>query len=217
MNATIKKIKHVWWDLDGTIYKMPTEFEKLKYNRRFELYSEIVNKPITDQLKKEYMKIYEKCGSHSAVFIFLGKKKGFWQTEHQKIDLLSYLQPDQKTTGMFIEFKTLPYLHSIFTNRKTDYVKKILGHMKIEHSIFKHILTNEDIKHPKPHVDGYNKIIKLSDLKPNQILYVGDRIMADILPAKKVGLQTALTWSEKNKSDADYTFFHVGDLISLFK
>ena len=84
------------------------------------------------------------------------------------------------------------------------------------YSLFKYIITNKDIAYPKPHQEGYKKLVEYSHLKPDQILYVGDRINADIIPAKKIGLQTALVWSEQEKTEADYTFSHVGDIILLF-
>lgn len=212
----IANIEHIWWDLDGTVYKTPPEFEAVKFQRRFELYSDIIGKPINEKLKGEYKQLYKQFGSHSAVFVSLGKDKGYWQRELEEIDLMPYIKQDSKTVKMFQRFKELPYLHSIFTNRRPDYGRKILKHLGIPFNLFKNYLTNADIARPKPYLDGYKKMVKLSGLRPKEILFVGDRIETDILPAKKIGLKTALVWSEKNSSEADYTFKHVGDVISIF-
>src|SRR3989338_3646121 len=204
-------IKHIWWDLDGTLYKMPPEFERLKYEKRYQLFSEVTEKPITDALREEYQRLYEECGSHSAVFMRLGKPKDFWQNEHQQLDLMPYINPDPRTVDMFMRFGRLPFAHSVFTNRKQEYIHKILGHLKIDYSLFKNIITNDDIKNPKPHLEGFERMIKVSGVPASQILYVGDRVEADILPAKQVGMKTALVWSDKEKTEADYTFPHVAD------
>lgn len=210
-------VKHIWWDLDGTLYKMPPEFEDIKYQRRFELYSEIVGKPITEDLKKEYMELYEKSGSHSAIFVSLGKDPDYWQIEHQKLDLIPFISADQKTVEMFEEFKKMPYKHSLLTNRKPDYIHKILSHLKIDFNLFTHIITIDDLSRPKPHPEAFRQIIQLSGVSFNEILYVGDRIKADIIPAKQEGLKTVLVWSKEDKTEADYTFPHIVGVISLFK
>lgn len=210
-------IKHIWWDLDGTLYKMPPEFEQAKMKRRLELFSEIVDKEVNDDLRKEYLDLYEEHGSHSAVFMSLGKPKDFWQIEHQKIDIIPYIKADQRTIDMFQRFKGLPYSHSIFTNRKVDYVQGLLAHLGIPYELFKSILTNEDISHPKPHLEGFQKMVELAGVDSEQILYVGDRIKTDILPANELGMKTALVWSDKQKTEADYTFPHIADIISLFE
>src|SRR3989338_4710216 len=214
----ISNVRYIWWDLDGTLYKMPPEFEKVKYQRRFQLYSKITKKPIGEGLKSEDMGLYRKHGSHSSVFMTLGKSKDFWQEEHQKIDLMPFIHPDKSTVDMFRAFETMRIGHSIFTNRKKAFVKKILSHLGINPKLFQHILTNEDVERPKPYPDGFRKMVKLTrPIPPQNILYVGDRVEADIIPAKKEKLLTALVWSAQRKTKANLTFRHVADVISLFR
>jgi FMN phosphatase YigB (HAD superfamily) len=59
-------------------------------------------------------------------------------------------------------------------------------------------------------------MVELSGLEPNQHLYVGDREEADIVPAKKVGLKTVLVWNVEPDTQADFSFDHVSNIISLF-
>lgn len=47
-----------------------------------------------------------------------------------------------------------------------------------------------------------------------EILYVGDHVGKDIRPAKAVGLQTGLMWSQSN--EADYSFDRFEDVLALF-
>ena len=210
------QIKHIWWDFDGTLYKMPAEFEQLKYDKRFATYGEIIGEPVTEKLKTDYQELYQKHGSHSAVFMSLGKDKDFWAQKHEDIDLLPYLKPDFKTAEMFRHFAQLPYRHSIFTNRKKSSLKDILNFLDIDFGLFTNIVSSEDLARPKPDPEGYQKAVELSGLAPTQLLYVGDRISADIKPAKAAGFNTALVWSEATCPEADYTFPHVGDVITLF-
>ncbi len=209
-------IKHIWWDVEGTLFQVPITYEDVKNQRRFQLYSEVTDKPLNQELQQEYRQQYKKHKSHSAVFQALGKGKDFWQNELDQIDVCSFIQKDEKTVKMFKRFAKLDLLHSIFTNRNSEYTKKILSHLGISASLFSSFVTNEDITHPKPHQEGFLRMITMSNVKPNEILFVGDRLETDVLPAKKVGLKTALVWSQTESTEADFTFSHVGDVISLF-
>ena len=210
-------IKHIWWDVEGTLFQIPPEYEEAKNRRRFELYSGIIDKPLSEELRQEYREQYNKRKSHSAVFQALGKSKYFWQNELDQVDICSFVQRDKKTVTMFKNFAQLPYLHSVFTNRHLKYTKKILKHLGIPEARFTHFITNENFTHPKPHLEGFKLMVTLSNVAPSKILFIGDRIETDILPAKKVSLRTALVWSEKESTEADFTFSHVWDVISLFQ
>ena len=118
---------------------------------------------------------------------------------------------------MFKKFAELPYHHSIFTNVNKAYLKKVLTYMTIDCDLFDHLLTCDNVAHPKPNIEGFEKIVKLSGVAPEKILFVGDRIKADILPAKKVGLKTALVWSSEKSTEADYTLPHVADVLSILQ
>ena len=107
--------------------------------------------------------------------------------------------------------------HGIFTDNMLIETKKILATMEIPRSIFKYILTIEQVGRPKPDLGGFRKVVELSDVQPNEILFVGDRVRTDIIPAKTVGMQTALVWREEKTSEADYTFPHVADVLNIFK
>ena len=104
---------------------------------------------------------------------------------------------------------------SIFTNVKTEETMRILKLVELDLSLFTHILTGDDIKERKPALDGFNKMVELSKLKPEETLYVGDRVKVDILPANEVGMKTCLVWS--TSPEADYSFENFGDILSIFK
>jgi len=61
-------IKHVWFDLEGTLTTRSDEFNEAHNQLRYETYSEVVGKPLTKELKQEFEKLYAQYGSNSAVF-----------------------------------------------------------------------------------------------------------------------------------------------------
>ncbi len=210
-------IKHICWDLDGTLYRPSEELERQLNALRLKLYAELTGKPENDKTWKEYHALYAELNSHSAIFASLGKPKEYWHSHRNKLKVTTYLESEKRTVEMFKQFSKLNATHGIFTDNMLDETKKILTTMEIPLSIFKYILTIEQVGRPKPNLGGFKKVVELSGVKAEEILFVGDRIHTDILPAKAVGMQTALVWSDESKTEADYTFAHVADVLEIFK
>lgn len=80
--------------------------------------------------------------------------------------------------------------------------------------LFTHVISAGMIKEPKPALDGYYKMIEFSVLPPNEILYIGDDVGKDVLPAKQVGILTGLMWSKSD--EADYCFGGFEEILNIF-
>ncbi|MFH1247239.1 MAG: HAD family hydrolase [Candidatus Micrarchaeota archaeon] len=213
---TTNEIKWIWWDLDDTLYIVPSEVKEQRKKIRIKLLAQITSKPESEELWQEFLKLYEKYGSNSAVFAALGKPIDFMQNEDDKINILYYLKKDKRTAAMFQYFSQLPIKHGLFTNNRAERAKSILHHVGIDPNLFSVILTKEHVK-PKPSLEGFEKIIEISQVKPSEILFVGDRVKTELIPAKQVGMQTCLVWSEEKNPAADYVFPHVADVVKIFK
>lgn len=206
-------IKHVWFDLEGTLTIRSDEFNEAHNQLRYETYAEVVGKPLTEELKQEFEKLYAKHGSNSAVFRSLGCSSDFWQTRFNTLDKAKYYVPIKTVYTTLEKLKNkLPI--SIFTNLKPGEIESTLKIIKVDKDWFKFIITGDDIKERKPELDGFYEIIKRTSLPPAEILYVGDRILVDIIPAKKVGMKTCLVWDKSN--EADYSFKKFEDILSIF-
>ena len=206
-------IKHVWFDLEGTLTTRSDDFNKAHNQLRYQTFATLVGKPITDELKQEFEELYKVHGSNSAVFRSLGRASDFWQTRFNTLDKTQYYKP------MRAIYSTVEKLQekmpiSLFTNVKPGEVSKTLTIIDIDQSWFTHIITGDDIQERKPALDGFYVMIEKSGVHPEEILYVGDRIKVDILPAKEVGIKTCLVWDAS--SEADYSFEQFEDLLSLF-
>ena len=71
-----KIIKHIWFDFSETIAYL----KKDRHRRlRYETYSQVVGKPLNDELIAEYEQLYKKFDhSNAAVFHSLGQSSNFW-------------------------------------------------------------------------------------------------------------------------------------------
>ncbi|OGI93574.1 hypothetical protein A3A03_00390 [Candidatus Nomurabacteria bacterium RIFCSPLOWO2_01_FULL_40_18] len=101
---------------------------------------------------------------------------------------------------------------SIFSNIKLD---NILPSLDVDPKLFAHILSAGTVGASKPALKGFYKMIELSALSPEEILYIGDILEKDIIPAKKVGLKTASVF--ENLPDADYSFKDFRDILKFVK
>lgn len=196
----------------GTLYKETSTFNELHDRFRFETYAKL--KGITDiaRAKKEFLALYEKHGSNSAVFRALGQPSSYWMQQLDDLDFNSVLKPDPEISRTIEELHRLVPV-SLFTNFVRYRIDGLLEHLQISPSFFTHIIAGEDVKERKPALDGFKLMIQKSELPPEQILYVGDREAVDILPAKELGMQAALLYGESER--ADYNFKDFKDVLSL--
>ena len=127
------------------------------------------------------------------------------------ISFMGYRLTDKNIPSVLEQMsKIIPI--SIFSNIKLNKVLPALG---IDHKWFAYILSASMIKNPKPALDGFYKVIELSGLPPEEILYVGDDIGKDVIPAKTVGIKTGVVFEEL--PEADYSFKDFKDILEFVK
>lgn len=204
-------IRHIWFDMAGTLYRETPAFDAVHDKLRYETYAAITGTPI-DKAKEKYDQLYAQYGSNSAVFRALGKPSDFWQQTFDSMDLASLIKPDPDITETITMLsKSVPI--SLFGNFKQVKIEEVLKLLSIDKVLFTHILSGDDVTHRKPDLEGFHKMVELSNLPPGDLLYAGDRIDVDIKPAKAVGMQTALVWQVS--SEADHSFENFTDLLTL--
>jgi HAD superfamily hydrolase (TIGR01549 family) len=203
-------IKHIWFDFSETIASIQRE----RHNKlRHDSYSSVTGKPVTPELIAEFEELASKHPNNNAGFFkSLGMPANFWS------DQVNSLQPgelyklkDENIPQVLSKLSAIVPI-SIFSNINLE---KILPAFDIDSKLFSHILSAGMVKAPKPALDGFHKIIELSNLLPEEILYVGDDMGKDIIPAKKVGMQTGLIWSDSD--GADYNFKNFIEILELLK
>ena len=79
--------------------------------------------------------------------------------------------------------------------------------------MYTHLIRSGMFKKPKPALDGFYKLVELSELPANKILCIGDSVGKDIVPAKQVGITTGLMWEQPY--EADYSFGSFKDILEI--
>jgi putative hydrolase of the HAD superfamily len=205
-------IKHVWFDMGGTLFRETPEFDEAHDTLRYKAYAEIVNEPDIEKAKQGYMELYKKYGSNSAVFSSLGKQSDFWQLTFDNLDLASVLKPDPVISSTLEKLSNMIPI-SVFTNFKPEKIDNVLDILGIDKEFFTHMISGDDVTDRKPALEGFHKIIQLSGIPADQILYVGDRVDVDIKPAKAVGMQTCLLW--QSSPEADYSTNDFAEILKF--
>ncbi|HSA84132.1 MAG TPA: HAD family hydrolase [Patescibacteria group bacterium] len=224
MSKNKPSIKHIWFDFAGTLYRETPEFVHVHESYRYKTYGEVVGISDMEQAKKEYDQLYQQYGSNSAVFKHLGKSDNYWQQAVDSLDRKIFFFPDKEVIGTLDSLRKIVPI-SIYSNFMLSKIQEMLTHLEIPEAYFTYILTGDDIEKRKPALDGFYKMIELSqqkagrslaeELPPNQLVYVGDREAVDIIPAKNVGMQTVLLYGNGRKTVADHSFDSFQELCSL--
>jgi len=202
-------IKHLWLDFSDTIAR--TNKEALA-NIAHNSYAAIVGKPVGPELAAEYQALLAQHKSNAAVFAALGQPASFLADQaanYSPADLYTLTEDDVPAV---IKQLTELVPVSIFSNNRLDTILPALG---LEPSWFVHILGPDQVHKPKPALDGFYKMVELSGAPAGEVLYVGDDVAKDVLPAKQVGLRAGLLWA--NAPEADYCFANFGEILQLIK
>jgi FMN phosphatase YigB (HAD superfamily) len=226
-------IKAIYWDVDGTFFKKTPEIrneqEMLKYNLYARCIEEKTGKKrkVDNSLKKEYEDMIERYKSSGLIFINeFGKSKIYFANAISNIDYSKMLSRDEKLIQMIKELGHLK--HGILSNDSYKTLKNVVSSVGLDINFFNDpriktlyhsnygILCAQNIKARKPELAPFKQILEVTQLKPRQILYVGDREYVDIKPAHELGMKTALVWTNTKETDADYIFKTVYEVKKLF-
>ena len=205
-------IQHIWFDMDGTLTVHTPEFDKVHDALRYKTYSEVVGRPVDDQLMAEFNELYAKYASNSAVFTSLGKPSDFWMHHYATIDQNDFYEPIPDVYETLEKLRTIVPI-SLFTNDRLGNAEKTLSVVGVDIKWFTHVISGDDIASRKPALDGFHLMIERSGLPADQILYAGDRVGVDIEPAKLVGMKTCLVYGESEV--ADFSFKKLSGLLTL--
>lgn len=204
-----ENIKHIWFDFSETIAFLKKE----RHDRlRYETYSELVKKPMSDELISEYEKLYEKFNhSNAAIFRSFNQPSDFWSECVNSVKPSElYKLADESVPDVLQKLRELLPI-SLFSNIQLE---KILVALDINPSWFTHILSAGMVKEPKPALHGFHKMVELSAVPAREILYIGDDVGKDVLPSKQVGIQAGLMWKKSDK--ADFSFENFQKILDLF-
>lgn len=206
------QIEVVAWDLDGTLYQANPQLDQAIQHAIYDAIAQSLG--FTQKKAVEYyQKAKHQLKSSTKVLDQAGiNGRTFFIDLWLKLPLEQYIHPNWELQQLFVQSTTQsPRRHMILTNSNTHQtVRRKLNCLGIPVSTFSEILTSVDLKVEKPDLKAFEILVKTAKVPPQNILYVGDRVEVDLVPAKKVGLHTCLvtfgTEAKKNISGIDIIF-----------
>jgi HAD superfamily hydrolase (TIGR01549 family) len=205
-------IRHIWFDVGGTLYEETSTFDAVHDALRYSTYADIVGEHDAERAKGSYGELYAQYGSNSAVFSSLGKPSDFWQNTFDSMNLADILTPNPTVSKTLEQLSNIMPV-SLFTNFKPAKIENVLQLVGVRSDIFTNVISGDDVKKRKPDSEGFEKMVEVSGIPPNQLLYVGDRVDVDIKPAKAVGMLTCLIY--QTSPEADYSILEFSELLSV--
>lgn len=200
-------IKHIWFDFSETI---ATPNKEIHDRLRYETYASAMGKQHSPDMEEEYEALFAKHKSNAAVFTSLGFDAGYWSERISSIDpkVLLSLTDENIPTVLDQLRKVVPI--SMWSNIHAERILPALG---IDPKWFTHFLSPDEVKNPKPALDGFTLVIERSSLPPENILFIGDSIEKEIVPAKSLGIITGLIWG--TSPEADYCFHSFKEILEV--
>ena len=227
----LTKIKALIFDVDGTLYRPIPELEQSiwEYWVKQISYFKKISIPEAERLYAENKKLY-KSSTHVLQMLGLGDPFTIIKrAEKNQLPLLKQLlKPDRKLVGMI---KKLRASYSLYTLRNgtrvgTRIVLKLLGIENRRQSFrkgygpFDDILPTVELALTKPNQIVFQKALRAIGLNANEVAIIGDRVEVDLIPAKKLWMNTVwVSWGRtlKNYDGIDAVVETIYDCIDFVK
>ncbi len=177
-------------------YSYEIEEEKLQYHHK--LLSEIINFP--DRTSKEFYKDF-----NTELLLSLGIIPSE-EILNEIFTACSYLE--WKAFDDLFILHELPVKKAVLSNFNSN-LGNILERL-VGKNIFSEIIISENENFRKPSLEFYELALKKLNVDPEEVLYIGDSLKLDIIPAKKLGFKTLLI-------DRQNIFSNFTDRISNMK
>jgi FMN phosphatase YigB (HAD superfamily) len=216
-------VKVLIWDFDGTLYQ---QNESLWNDIREAEYRVIMNhtgwnhEKTVDEFSQIYKKIVLSATETVARLSNIQIAEASVEMESY-FDRTKYVKRDEKLIELFSSLKS--YAHYILCNGAVVGVEKTLTMLGLPKETFVKIVTSEHAGANKPDPRGFEYIMHhayqaiSNQLSAASFFMLGDRPLVDLLPAKKLGMQTCLVWQEKKPDEdfIDYAVPTVYDIVSV--
>jgi FMN phosphatase YigB (HAD superfamily) len=212
-------IKAVLSDLDGTLYTSDKfEFEVRKKT------SEIVAEKLgitQSEAKKIIREAKKACITLTRSLDHIGVSRHiFYEELSRTLNYSKFLKPDPRIKDLIDKTHELGCKFAVITNSGRPHALKTMNFLNIPISSLDALVTSSEVE-PKVSPEPYLRALDLLRVKVNEAIYIGDRTISEVKPAKELGIYTVLVSKKKGKSPwADWVIrspFKLIDLLRMFK
>lgn len=193
-------IKAVGFDVDGTLYHTPQEMTAEVGKILIKKAAEALSRD-PDDLAEEYLKRRDEYRSNTQTLNSFGLDgEKIFQDVWDRIALGKYVTKDARLVRLILGLKK-KYRLFIISNGTGRQIERKLKHLGFDYHDFEPRIYCYDQGWVKPEPAPFLAAIESLKLKPEEIVYVGDREDVDIEGAQAVGMKTILVGRESKIAD----------------
>lgn len=205
------QIKAVGFDVDGTLYHAPDDLKlevgKILIQKAAEALSQD-----PDDLAEEYLKRRDEYRSNTQTLNSFGLDgEKIFQSVWDEIAMEQYVKKDAKLVKMISGLKK-KYKLFIITNGTGRQVERKMTHLGLNFHDFDPRIYCYDQGWVKPEPAPFLAAMESLNMKPEEIVYVGDRVDIDIEGAQAVSMKTIFVGG--TCQHADLSVESVYDIVS---
>ena len=213
----VNHIKAIGFDLDGTLYKANDEI--------FNHIQEYIARRAAKILGREYEEVKREFDINYAEFQSASKSlekmnvaypESIVQDALEKADVASILSKDKRLVALIDKLRLKRRVFMITSSPNRDAIKKIKA-LGLNHNVFHPFLCAEESiqkKVSRRDHSAFRYISSMLNADFSEMMFVGDREGTDIIPAKELGITTAIV--NAKSEHADYQLKSIYDLVKIF-
>jgi HAD superfamily hydrolase (TIGR01549 family) len=207
-----KKIKAIGFDVDGTLYNAPDAMSVAVAKILIEKAAAALSRD-PDDLAEEYIKRRDEFRSNTKTLNSFGLDgEKIFQDVWDAIAIEKYVAPDTRLVEMIEQLKK-KYKLFIITNGTGHQVERKMTYLGLDYKDFDPRIYCYDQGWMKPDPQPFLASMESLDMKPVEIVYVGDREDIDIEGAQAVGMRAIFVGGKSDKAEASIELVY--DIVSI--
>lgn len=212
-------IKALVFDVEGTLFRSKSLTDAYR-NQVLKLVSEkrgLDGESLLKEVKRVIVELRKEGYDQRPPSTLIAERLGLTREEFYKaiesVDPIKHVNPDPRLVSALKELKKRFKL-AILTNLSRRSLLGVFKALGLSEELFDVVLTADELEHLKPHPSAFTKVIKELEVRPEEVVMVGDIVTSDLAPAKGLGMKTVLVSEEKqtNSPLVDLTVSHVAEL-----
>ncbi len=211
-----EKIVHIGFDLDNTLFKPNARINEYIRSYACRQASELLGQSyeqVRSAFDEQFALLKSFRGSLRAVGI--EDATPIVQEALEQEEIVSLLQKDEALNAMLVRLSVRYGLFLITTNTEKVALRKLQA-LGIDADLFDpKIYELENPLYIRRDGSAFHRVSQLQSIDLSQMLFVGDRESTDILPAKQLGMMTAIV--NAKSSQADYQLEDIYQLEEILK
>ncbi len=131
-----------------------------------------------------------------------------------RMDMRSLLKGDARLKEIVLTLRRMGLKVAMLTNSGRSLLKGALDVLGCPFENFDAVVTSDEVE-PKPSLQPFLYTAELLKCRPEDVLYVGDRVFSELKPAKQAGMKTVLVGSEADPEEDRWVGWTLKDVHQL--